>query len=189
MSSHDERRLWQEARSLQELGWLMARWLEGDLSYQPGYGGDTPDSETAGIIPTLAKLNQAGLVTDQSQPGVVDAAGSQRAFVTGFAADALAEAVQTACKHTDLVVVALPPLAPPSEAQIVVTLDGEDENTWLGRCMGTDRIDSYSEELAPEALAALAAAWELQIFDPVWGRNDLLWPTLERAVQDFVTSR
>lgn len=36
------RSLWTAARTLADVGTLMARWLEGDLTYQPVYYGSEP---------------------------------------------------------------------------------------------------------------------------------------------------
>jgi hypothetical protein len=71
MSMADRRR-WRTARTMADLGELMALWLEGEIEsrpgYQPRYG---PDPETKHLVPTLAALCRAGYVTTQSQPGVV----------------------------------------------------------------------------------------------------------------------
>jgi hypothetical protein len=34
-----------------------------------------------------------------------------------------------------------------------------------------------------DAVAALYRAWQVTVIDPVWGRDDVLWPALEQAVQ------
>jgi len=38
--SRCDRRAWEQARTLLELGELVARWLEGDIASQPGYMPD-----------------------------------------------------------------------------------------------------------------------------------------------------
>jgi hypothetical protein len=76
----EHRALWAGGLA-EDLGGLMARWLEGRTSYEPGYLAAGPDAETASLVPVLAQLNRAGYVTDFSQPGIaLDANGNgQRA--------------------------------------------------------------------------------------------------------------
>lgn len=40
------------------MGELIARWLEGVITYQPGYGGEGPDSETNPLVAGLAAVNR-----------------------------------------------------------------------------------------------------------------------------------
>ncbi|MGW0999225.1 DUF6919 domain-containing protein [Streptomyces sp. NPDC002523] len=69
--SRADRRRWAAARTLADLGELMALWLEGEIGsrpgYQPRYG---PDEETEHMVPILAALCRAGYVTTCSQPGL-----------------------------------------------------------------------------------------------------------------------
>ena len=70
--SRADRRRWKSAKTVADLGELMARWLEGDIASRPGYQPRFgPDEETAHLVPTLAALCRAGYVTTQSQPGCV----------------------------------------------------------------------------------------------------------------------
>ncbi|MGX1913597.1 DUF6919 domain-containing protein [Streptomyces phaeochromogenes] len=68
--SRTDRRRWKSAKTVADLGELMALWLEGQIAsrpgYQPRYG---PDDETTHLVPTLATLCRAGYVTTCSQPG------------------------------------------------------------------------------------------------------------------------
>jgi hypothetical protein len=68
--SRADRRLWKSAKTVADLGELMARWLEGEIASRPGYQPRFgPDEETEHIVPTLAALCRAGYVTTCSQPG------------------------------------------------------------------------------------------------------------------------
>ncbi|AZK98814.1 hypothetical protein GTW66_18865 [Streptomyces sp. SID5473] len=68
--SRADRRRWKSARSVLDLGTLMALWLEGEIASRPGYQPRFgPDEETAHLVPTLAALCRAGYVTTCSQPG------------------------------------------------------------------------------------------------------------------------
>lgn len=69
--SRPDRRRWRSARTVADLGELMALWLEGRIGSRPGYQPRFgPDEETAHLVPTLAALCRAGYVTTGSQPGL-----------------------------------------------------------------------------------------------------------------------
>ncbi|MEW2153188.1 DUF6919 domain-containing protein [Streptomyces albidoflavus] len=71
--SRADRRTWRAARTVTDLGALMARWLEGDIKSRPGYEARWgPDAETTPLVPTLAALCRAGYITTGSQPGLTN---------------------------------------------------------------------------------------------------------------------
>lgn len=180
MTEPNDAHLWRTARTLADLGELTAQWLEGRIDYQPGYGGE-PDSETAPLIPVLAAANRAGFVTTFSQPGVPLADGhAQRAAVAAFADQQMVERVKAAILGTDLVAVFTPP-GWDSPAQIPVTIDDGQEFTWLGAGLDPAYIAQIYAEDCPAALATLLGAWQVDLFDPVWGREGLLWERLARV--------
>ena len=76
--------LWMEARTLADLGELMAQWLEGRIRYQPGYGGP-PDPETTDLIADLAALNRAGSLPRSHSPANTTGSGSSVRSSTDFA--------------------------------------------------------------------------------------------------------
>lgn len=112
--SRRDRGLWRNARSLADLGSLMARWLHGDIASWPGYAPDTgPDPETTdtpGLIDTLAECNRAGFVTIGSQPGQPPTEGwdgalwEQRAAVDGFAHAPMAARLSDLERHGFVVI-------------------------------------------------------------------------------------
>lgn len=175
------RSLWADARTLSDIGELTARWLEGGITYHPAYGAPCPDSETAELIPVLAAVNRAGFVTDESQPGFpLDDKSGQRAYVTGFCSQGFVDVARVAAtvSGTDLVVLAFVP-GTESGPQVVVTVDDGAEFTWLGHPVDAVNIDHlYGDDLAADGVAALRAAWQVHMFDPLWGRNELLWSFL-----------
>ncbi|MCX4682647.1 hypothetical protein OG413_46740 [Streptomyces sp. NBC_01433] len=68
--SRADRRRWTSARTVTDLGELMALWLEGEIASRPGYAARYgPDEETEYLVPSLAALCRAGYITTQSQPG------------------------------------------------------------------------------------------------------------------------
>lgn len=65
-----DRRRWKSARTVADLGELMALWLEGAIASRPGYAARYgPDEETEHLVPTLVALCRAGYITTCSQPG------------------------------------------------------------------------------------------------------------------------
>jgi hypothetical protein len=177
---------WLQARTLNELGAAMAAWLQGEINFQPAYGGPEPDPETAELVPVLAQINRAGYLTDFSQPGerTADASWTQRAAVTGFCGHAIANQLRARLIATDLIVLTFDPLSF-QFTQIVVSLDGAAENTWVGGPLDDDNIiHFYGEDVHPDGVEALRAAWQVHILDPTWGRNDYLWPQLLDALNN-----
>lgn len=181
---HPHAHLWRQTQTLLGLGELMALWLEGTITYQPGYmRGAGPDEETADLVEVLAAVNRAGYFTTCSQPGVpFQGAEAQRAAVEGFCDEEIAARIQAALLPTDLVLF----LAPPHSGrgvQICVTMDNGEPFTWIGGALTDESIDHlFAPDLQPAALAALHGAWQVTILDPHWGRNDVLWPALRQAL-------
>jgi hypothetical protein len=174
-----DRRLWRTARTLEDLGNLTAQWLEGTITYLPAYYGDSPEEETTPLIVTLAAANRAGYVTDQSQPGqpLTDGNG-QRAFVTGYCPETMVDRIRDAVLATDLVAIYNPP-GWTSPVRIPVTIDDGAEFTWIGDPIDAENIRHHYSDDCPDAVGALLDAWQVAVFDPVWGRNDLLWDRLD----------
>ncbi|ALV43212.1 hypothetical protein AU252_20300 [Pseudarthrobacter sulfonivorans] len=175
---------WQMCTDLETACELTAEWLEGKRHYQPGYMAAQPASETGPISLQLAAINRLGLLTSDSQPGEALTEGSgQRAYVTGYCSENTAALVSAVLTVTDIVALWGPPGAPGS-MQVCVSLDGYEEFSHLGRRGSReDTFEEYRYE-ANETLAAIIAdAWELHIFDPVWGRSDYLLPRLKLALE------
>lgn len=165
------------ARALLELGELTAQWLEGRFEAIPTWRG-RPDAETSELIPALAMLNRAGYVTEFSQPG--DVAEEQRAAVAGFCDERTADHLWRALASTELVVLSYPPGVDEPSLHVPVTLDAGVIRTCV---RGSADPDVMSPGCwSANALVALRSAWQVSVFDPVWGRNDLLWPRLAECI-------
>ncbi|MFD9964834.1 DUF6919 domain-containing protein [Amycolatopsis sp. NPDC058986] len=190
-----DRRQWAAASDLRALGELTARWLEGTLASQPGYApGYGPDDETRELIPTLAAANRAGYLTDCSQPGIPAGPGydgaiwAQRAAVSGWLdVDRLPELAAQATTAGLLVVSHTPKNSRfnrngGDEWVVVTTRDGEARTGFGGRLSSRD-VASRFDVCSRKAIDAVRAAGQLSIVDPAWGRNDVLWPLLERWIQ------
>jgi uncharacterized protein DUF6919 len=180
--AEEHRLLWREPTTLAGLGELMARWLEGDITYQPGYNSTGPDAETTDLIPVLAAVNRAGMFTTFSQPGVPLTDGNgQRAAIEGFCTEEAMQRLYVASWATDLVTLSYPPGSSASDGAVAVSTLGGLECTWLGSCQDRgELIYYYGEDLCEAAVIDLCSAWQVHILDPVWGRNDLLWDVLRR---------
>lgn len=184
MSPEDLAR-WRSARTLADLGELTAEFLEGRIEQTPTHLGQ-PDSETTELIPVLAAASRAGFVTHQSQPGIPpDEHGSaQRANVSGYAGPETFVRLMTAASGADLIITAARALDD-SEARefgpfFAITLDEGEEFTWDGIASCRSILDdSYGWKCHPRVVDELCAAWQVTLIDPVWGRNDVLWPVLQ----------
>ncbi|ABK04561.1 hypothetical protein Arth_3183 [Arthrobacter sp. FB24] len=174
---------WRNCTTLEGACELTARWLEGTLSYVPGYAAPQYAGENGPMSEALAAINRLGFLTDDSQPGAEMSGGhGQRAFVTGRCTEQSAAIISAVLVETDLVVLVFPP-GESGTGQICVTLDGAREFTWLGSSGGPSYAHETYTDWTNETLAkSLAECWELQIFDPVWGRNTKLVPLLQKAL-------
>jgi hypothetical protein len=180
---------WHSARTLADLGWLTALFLQGHIGQTPSHDGP-PDRETADLITALTACNRAGFVTDNSQPGVPsDAYGSgQRAWVSGFASNDVLARLRVAAAGTGLIVSAARADEDSPGPLIPVTLDYGEEFTWAGGGQPRSELeDHYGRLCHPDAIRAVCDAWQVNIIDPEWGRNDVLWPALEKFAAGWGT--
>ena len=171
---------WWSARTVDDLGALGARWLTGELELQPRYFGAAPDPETVPLVQTLAAVNLAGFWTHMSQPGLVDGELRQRAYVAGYCRPEVAERLEV-LGLTDLVVLACAAEVPGS-FDVPITVQGYEPHTWGAR--GGESPEEFAGELHPTAVAALWESVHVEVLDPMWGRDDLLWDLLLEAVAD-----
>lgn len=171
---------WATARTILELGDVTARWLLGEVAEHPnGYG--RPDEETDGLVPALVEINRLGFLTDFSQPGERTEFSQQRASVSGYCSEATVNAILGGLGATELIVLALP-FGDAASVQIPVTLQADGaEATWVG-AVGQGFIRAVDEY--PSARADFLRAWEVEVIDPVWGRNDRLWPALVATLRE-----
>ncbi|MGO9821958.1 MAG: DUF6919 domain-containing protein [Solirubrobacteraceae bacterium] len=167
---------WAEAVTLGQLGELVAEWLEGRIQLDPVLPG-TARLEDAATGSRSRPAQSVGFLTDQSQPGGIDGDWAQRAFVTGYCNDGAAERLASVSVRVDLVVLSQYPAGEERPSfEFPVTRDGNRTHTAL---FGHD----YDwTGIPPEVCAVLQDAWYVSACDPVWGRNDLLWPALLDAM-------
>lgn len=178
---------WASTASLAEVGELVAQWLEGARQWIPTYIGSKPHPETRRHIRfVLTRLNRVGWVTDSSQPGLLRTGLRQRAYVSGIAAPALTRYAEHLSLDSDVVVLRAMrhPKHSPDTKLVVTNRDGQPD-TWLGSWDPPERDVLLQAPLPPATAGAVRAAEALQVFDPVWGRDDVLWPWLHRLATDL----
>jgi hypothetical protein len=193
MSDADAAR-WQAARTLADLGELMALWLEGKLGSRPAYAaGCGPNDETAELVPVLAAANRAGFLTQVSQPGMAGAGydgawREQRAGVMGLATQATTEHIRSVAAGSGITLITWDPHAdwrvPGVEGELATRHDGQPGIRFGAAGVGCQLFT----ECHPDAVRAMRSAWQVTLIDPEWGRNNRLWPLLARiAGQPGVT--
>jgi hypothetical protein len=192
-----DRKRWESARTLADLGALMALWLEGEIGTAPGYDGG-PAPETAELVPVLAAANRAGFVTYGSQPGGSGwNAGSglwqQRAAVEGFASLAVASRLDDAAADAglDVRIQEATRWRLSWKHAIPVSLWNGTPFTRFGTQLSRRHLrDSWiGYGVCHRAVVAeVCAALQVTIVDPDVDRNDRLWPALrEFAEQEAST--
>lgn len=181
-----DRQVWRQATTIPAAGELTARWLEGRSQYQPGTFTAGIDAETEPIADQLAVLNRSGLFTKESQPGLREGGNTQRAYVTGYCAPESAGRLLELSSRTELVTVGHAP-GEMSRASIPVTLRDTEIVTVLGTSespIEADQLQDWSAEANESLALVLAESWYVEVFDPVWGRDDVLLD----AVLDALTA-
>jgi hypothetical protein len=195
--SLSDRRLWRRARTLADLGLLMASWLEGGIASQPGcmpnYG---PDEETAHLVPVLARANRSGFLTTCSQPGL-DAPGfdgrrwQQRAAVEGHVADPLLlRALANAAAESGLYFATQDRIPGRAEPGITVTTVDSEPYTAFGRPLTYAVLRTEWPVIRPEAFHAVATSVHVTLAAPEFGEaGEYLWHVLDQALMEVFEAR
>ena len=179
-----DRQVWRQAATIAAAGELTARWLEGESQYQPGTFTPGIDAETETIAGRLAALNRNGLFTKESQPGLREGSTVQRAYVTGFCTPEAAGILLDLSSRSELVTVGHAP-GEMSRASIPVTLQDAEIVTVLGTSespIEADQLNDWSTEANESLALVLSESWYVEVFDPVWGRNGVLFDAVLEAL-------
>ncbi len=170
---------WADARTLDDLGELTARWLEGAVARQPGYGGpvDTDEVLAPGMTAILAACNRAGYVTTNSQAG--SARYDMTADVHGFTYPGATWPQLLPDRFDVTVWTEPPPVLDDAEAEAAAIAWQANHSGYPG--MDAEDIDVWFSDCHPDALAAAHGAWQVTVWDPTPDSNDL-WPALAAAL-------
>lgn len=177
---------WRDARTIADVGQVMARWLTGEVRGWSGHA-DGVDDETRPLLPVLVTLNRAGFVTTNSQPGY-DGPGydgarwRQKAWVEGVIDDRspVLDRVVRAAQAAGMTVLRgsrHPGVTPLTDrnGELTAALGGRLPRNQLARewsCLHRHAI----RELRDHGV-------RINILDPTWGRDDRLWPALTNAIR------
>ena len=105
--------------------------------------------------------------------------------MTAFCGPDTASTLLTLSARTSLVTVVHDP-GEASSVSIPVTVQDNDVATLLGSSegpVGEDQLRDWAAETNETLALVLADAWYVEIFDPVWGRNDVLLAAVLEALQ------
>lgn len=199
---------WAHAQSIDDLGRLMVRWIDGEDRVSMSHWGPA-DPETGPMLGQLRQMNLRGLVTFDSQAGaryrsLLRIPVIARATLDAFGSAEAVSQVEESCLQAGLVTANLPLMSRRSEG------GPSPMDSYVRRVLGVDlpvsffdtavdslmrrrrgrsssslsRLDIALPGLEPsEALAAeLDEARYISIIDPVAGRNDVLWPAVLRGL-------
>lgn len=168
---HADRARWKQAATAAYLGELVIAWLNGEIRETPAHLGP-PAAETIPLIPVLTLVNRAGLVTDSSQLAGHRVDDAWNAWVCGFASDAVLGRLRDAVAGTPLALTA---------CRRCEHECWQRAGEWW-HCPWKDIADFWAER-CPRAADELYGSWYVCISDPEPGRNDVLWPALERLAR------
>ncbi|MGH3299148.1 MAG: DUF6919 domain-containing protein [Trebonia sp.] len=170
-----DRREWKSARTLDDLGELVIRWLNGEIRQTPCHMG-APESETIPLIPALTVINRGGFITACSQLAETREEDAWNTWVDGFAADAVLDRLREAVASTPLIL-----------AACRRRVHGHDQSDNWTRCLWREETGFWAER-CPAVADALHDCWFVSVEDPEPGRNGLLWDTLTRALAGEATA-
>jgi hypothetical protein len=98
--------------------------------------------------------------------------------VSGYATEAVVDALLAGTLRTEVMVLALPP-GVTEGARVCVTRNGAEECTWAGAF--DDPLSVYGTGSRGLSVQ-LARLWCVDVIDPVWGRDGVLWPAVSAAL-------
>lgn len=168
-----------QARNPQQLADAVIGFLRGSIGWTPTHLG-SPDPETEQIADALVRINQLGFITDGSQPGMSNEHGIQRAWVDGFCDRDTADRIDRSLASSELVTFTIKTNRE-SFASLPVTRSSDGTPfTWAGRYYYPDFQGNYENGTTLDEW--LRSSVFVTVIDPVWGRNDVLWPRLVEAL-------
>jgi len=184
--------------ALDEQAQIVVDWLRGQRAELPTHLGP-PAPETGSLTDILVTLNQAGVVTLNSQPGTT----GQRAYLTALVAPHQVDCICRLARDRGMLADHLQLTAPSAHfGSYRVSMPGT--GTWTLHRVGTvdEPIDGGEPRIVEadpartirardEALLLtpdprIRAAYLLFATDPQWGREDALWDAMLAAASECV---
>lgn len=184
----EARELWLKASTLADACALTAAWIEGIIAFFPG-SFDSIENESKPITAELVEINRLGLWTQESQPGEDRPGWRQREFVHGLCEEVTAKKLEELSNRTDLVTLSFRP-GTSSAGLIPATVSLEaGASLHLGQSLSlcdpeSDAMGILLEHTTKDLAVVATGLWEVQIFDPVWGRTGQLFPGIIEALTD-----
>lgn len=179
-----DRKLWEVARTLTDLGECMALWLEGEVKSRAGYYGPT-DLDSPELTALCAGLCRAGYVTHNSQLAhrwehpAMDTVRT-RTWIEGFASDDALARLQAACDGTGIILAAhRTPRARrfrryrPAEV-IPDQMHGDRISGSLRLPTPLSYVDVMWKGVSDEAWRVVLEAWQVIVVGPEWGHDRLV---------------
>jgi len=183
--SRHEAGAWSSARTLTDLGELVARFCEGELSETPDHAGPRAP-ETERIAAPLAHANRQGFITSSSQPGVLDDTGRQRAAVEGWATPETEDRLWRLVAGTRLDMHATnhrPRWATNYSTAVPVSEVATDTGGYV-TCTDFGAVPSARDFAHLERPDLTDGCAFVSIIDPEWGDEPLLWERLSEPDWD-----
>lgn len=185
-----DRKRWGACHTLDDLCAATVGWLHGEIIQTPSHLGP-PCRETIPLLGVLEAANLAGFLTDGSQPGIpLEDGCGQRAAVEGFATDDAAQVLAGIAGSAGLLVITgrAPRFRTRYTSSVVVTMDQGYPFTSFGAQRSRRDLRADFSYCQTEATEAVCDAWQVCLIDPEWGRNDVLWPALEKFASERGTA-
>lgn len=188
LMSDADKAVWAACATAADVRAATVRWLTGTLRSQPGYCGpvDVDEDDAPGLTGTLVALNRAGVLTTQSQ-AAADGAGfdgahwRQVAAVQGLADDATVAWLAETVAGTGLELAV--------DCWVEVTFRDGRPFTRFGGGWSRSEVRRLRDcwtgygVCRRSAVDELVACRWVVVFDPEFGRDDRLWPTLRAAAE------
>lgn len=186
--AHRDMKRWKAAKSFEDLCELMALFVLGEMKFSPGYFAESVTEETKSIATYLARINRAGFLTIDSQPGSpLKGKSGQRAYVCGYAHPNTAAVLSARLVPTDLYFNEFHSFEPlwrsgeVGEHRIAVTLSNGTTLTSVANCNSTNDLQSFWEDIGHAAYDDLEQMNYCIGIDFQWGRSDELFRQIADA--------
>lgn len=175
---------WPSVDSLEAAGLRVVDWLEGRIRTLPSHLGP-PSRETRSIAEDLRLLNARGdVVTDNSQPGLSNVWGRQRATVQGLATEVAAQSLGRRARRMGMLWEDCPVFEAPENARGVPVTQGITRGLLGNHSRGqvfSARDMAFLIGSIDVPIQTVASWRSFCAVDLRWGRRRALWEVLTGA--------